>query len=257
MEITINEAFLTLFLLIIAYVIFSVIRIAVKSSQKGKKILCLGLSGSGKTAFLARCFTDTPASSLKTVPSMRPNELALMKCRIFSPAQRENLGSLLFVDIPGHVRLRNGYEQHLKQSRSILLFVDSSDDVFASQASEIADYMYRILTEKTVTGRRLSLTVVCNKQDLGDMALDKQDILDKLEREINILRDTRAKAISLQDDAKKKTNIQDQQYLGAKGTEFKFDQLTNNKVRFVKWSSLYNPSMSAFDYKTVVNDLIK
>ena len=133
------------------------------------------------------------------------------------------------VDLPGYDRLRKRFFDDFKSTaRSIIIVVDSL--AFLSNVRDVADLVYTVISDVVVSSKRLPILIVCNKQD-EPKAKSSQVLRKQLEKEINVLRET--KAASLQS-----TEDESNALLGKSNKPFEWNDLKNT-VDFVDCSCLY------------------
>ncbi|KAF3491144.1 uncharacterized protein GIQ15_00661 [Arthroderma uncinatum] len=194
-------------------------------TSKSDEFLLLGASGSGKTALCA-LLEKSPASteSRPTHTSQVPSTVSVA----LHPAVRTSSDKYRSVndptvaqsakhrvvfglrDTPGHGKLRDldGIAQLLdpakqKQAKSrvrgVIFMIDAATLLDAGQLADIARYVYDVLiilhhrTSSTRT-RRTPVLVIANKQDLF-AAIPPKMVKDKLEAEIEAVRETRRKGV--------------------------------------------------------------
>lgn len=85
-------------------------------------------------------------------------------------------------DFPGHARLRGELPPYLKKARGILFMVDASD-ISEETLREIAELLYDVLAGCIRAGNEPKVLIICNKQDLADVASTKE-IKRLLEKEL-------------------------------------------------------------------------
>lgn len=124
----------SLLLLSLALVIGVLIVIALsrrKSKSRGTALLLVGPSDAGKTAILSTlAFTGTLPShtSLQVNTSVMP----------LSP-----VGILPVIDIPGHPRIRDQFQEHLVNARAVAFVVDAS--TISRNGSTVAEHLHHVL----------------------------------------------------------------------------------------------------------------
>ncbi|KAJ1527087.1 hypothetical protein ONE63_008627 [Megalurothrips usitatus] len=141
-----------------------------------------------------------------------------------------NKGVLKLIDIPGHERLRMKFlDQYKSSTRALIFVVDAL--TFQKDLRDIAEYLYNILLDGVISRNNPSVLILAHKQD-QPMAKGSTLLQTNLERELNLLRDTRDKQLdSLSEKAVK------QSYLGKEGKDFTFSQLSV-QVDFAETSAL-------------------
>lgn len=143
--------------------------------------MLVGLSESGKTTLFSRLVSR---EIVNTVTSMKQNE------GIFKIGNK----SVSVVDLPGYDRLRKRFFDDFKQTaKNIVIVIDSL--ACLSNLRDVADLVYTIISDSVVSSRKLPILVVCNKQDEAK-AKSAQVLRKQLEKEMNVLRETRAASLA-------------------------------------------------------------
>lgn len=187
------------------------------SSKVRNVVLLLGLCDSGKTLLFTRLLTG---KFVRTQTSITESSASYR-------SKNDRGTSWTLIDVPGHESLRcQIVEKYKAVARAIVFVVDSS--VFQKDVRDVAEFLYSILTDNMVAKNGPTLLVACNKQDVT-MAKSAKLIQQQLEKELNTLRLTRSAALSSQDGAVGTASV----FLGKKGKDFDFSQLTN-QVEFVE-----------------------
>merc|ERR1712080_422791 len=88
---------------------------------------------------------------------------------------------------------------------------------------DVAEFVYNILTDNTITSQKPPILLLCNKQDQM-MAKSATIVRGMLEREINTLRSTQTKQLSSTDGTSQAV------FLGKPNKEFEFSQLSYFKI---------------------------
>lgn len=137
-------------------------------------------------------------------------------------------GSVRIVDIPGHERLRaKFFEQYKNTAKGIVFVIDSV--TLQKDVRDVADYLYTILCDNLIAS--IPILILCNKQDEA-MAKAPGAIKIILEKELNLIRTTRASQLQSVDNSEKK-----EIFLGKEGKDFEFSHLTQN-VQILESSAL-------------------
>eukprot|EP01102_Stenamoeba_stenopodia_P010315 TRINITY_DN3097_c0_g1_i2.p1 TRINITY_DN3097_c0_g1~~TRINITY_DN3097_c0_g1_i2.p1 ORF type:complete len:271 (-),score=80.07 TRINITY_DN3097_c0_g1_i2:128-940(-) len=186
-----------------------------RRKDKRNGIMLLGLSGSGKTSlfYLLRDGEVYPVLS-----SIKENEGTFF---FKGGNDRNHTNPVHLIDYPGHSRLRPRINHFLPITRAIVFMCDAVD--FLKEKHLVAEFLYELLTNKTVNKTDIPILIVANKSDL--LTASKIDeIKSQLEQEINSLRSTRDSRID--DDQESIT-------LGIEGENIKLDQLQVD----IKWAA--------------------
>mmetsp|Transcript_5758 Transcript_5758/g.16276 ORF Transcript_5758/g.16276 Transcript_5758/m.16276 type:complete len:255 (-) Transcript_5758:52-816(-) len=172
--------------------------------KRGDTVLLLGQCGSGKTALFFKLRDDDGA--VQTVSSLKPLRDS------FAIKALEGSPTLDFVDCPGHPRMRGRGAELLKEAKCIVYLVDSEDK---PKLKDAAEHLYELLTHPDLLQLHTPILLALNKTDLSTARTEKF-ILDELDREIEIMRNSRGAALEGQDAA--------DSYLGIEGEKFKLLQ---------------------------------
>jgi len=193
-----------------------------KSKSKGRCVLFVGPSDSGKTAILSHLING---QGTETVTSLIPNEYEY---------QVENgNSSVTLKDLPGHERVRSKFwEQHKNGLRGIVCLVDSAGGNKAVRES--AEVIYSVLSDPLVKSLKPNILIFANKQDVPS-AKGHNVIRPQLERELTTLRLTKSASLqSIGGSQDTKTTI------GRPGKDFDFDHVSPIKVDFAEGSGNKN-----------------
>lgn len=189
-----------------------------KPSIKRDAVLLVGPSFSGKTTLFSQLCHGYPPQH-DTVTSIKES---------IGRAQGVTAGDgskFEVVDVPGLRRLRNTLvEQWAPRGKALLFMVDSV--TFDSQAKDVAEYLYDMLSAPSLVNR--PALVVCNKQDMSFRAATPEKIRQKIETEFSLIRKTRSADLdSTSDGDGERATV-----LGKPGETFKFEHL-GAKVEFI------------------------
>jgi len=187
-----------------------------RSSRRG--VLILGSCDSGKTSLLSALVHQ---KAVETYTSMVENTGSYMS----------STGKLLhLIDIPGHERVRAAVlEKSVRSARGVVYVVDSG--TVSKQVKDVAEYLYKVLSDPVLYSNRPSVLVVCNKQDVP-LVKSSEAVQALLEREITSLRIAHSRSLEGTDGE----NI-DHVFLGKEGKDFEFRDL-RNKVEFCEASAI-------------------
>ncbi|XP_053663066.1 signal recognition particle receptor subunit beta [Anopheles marshallii] len=179
-------------------------------------VLFTGLCDSGKTfLFTHLCL----GGGRETYTSIKEN---------VGSFQTEKGRELKVVDVPGHERLRGKFFDEYKNiAKAIVYMIDSV--TVQKDIRDVADFLYTILADKATT--KIPVVVLCNKQD-ETLAKSETAIKSMLEKEINIVRQTRRSQLQSVDNSASSDT-----FLGkSAGVDFEFEQL-GQRIRFVPCSA--------------------
>ncbi|KAK2880043.1 hypothetical protein FQN49_000621 [Arthroderma sp. PD_2] len=195
-------------------------------TSKSDEFLLLGSSGSGKTALCALLEKSSTSS-----PEPRPTHTSQVSSTVsvaLHPAVRKGSDRYRSVndptvaqsvkhrvvfglrDTPGHGKLRDlevisqlldpaKQKQAQSRVRGIAFMIDAATLLDAGQLADIARYLYDVLTilyrrSSSTRTRSTPVLVAANKQDLF-AAIPPKMVKDKLEAEIEAVRETRRKGL--------------------------------------------------------------
>lgn len=186
-----------------------------KFKKSTNVVLLTGLSDSGKTAIFSKIIFNKPKNS---VTSLKENEATVKEL------------NLTIVDLPGADRLRNTYwEQYRTKAHHVIFVIDST--TVEAKLRDLGEYLYLLLSDKTLHDNKIQFSIACNKQDLeGAKKIDQ--IKPIIEKELNAIKDTRSGQLG------KTSNEEVEDYL----TKFAEGgiSLDNLEVKFIE-TSVYNP----------------
>lgn len=171
-----------------------------KKRARGQVALLLGQCGSGKTALFFRLRDQ---AEVQSVSSLKPTRDKMRIGGVDLPSPVE------VVDFPGHHRLRGRAADMLREARCIVYVVDSDDK---QRLKDVAEHLYELFTHPEVLDLHTPLLLALNKIDLPTARPEKY-IIEEIEREIEIMRGSRAATLEGQDQA--------DSYLGVDGQKFK------------------------------------
>jgi len=206
----------------------------IRNTKRGRYILIVGPTESGKTALFARLgFGKNVESVTSTSPNVTEYEV---------PGK----APLILKDLPGHEKLRMQFWDSNKVGvRGIIFLVDAAGG--SKCIRDAAEVLYDILTDPIVNSVKPFILIIANKQDLPTAKGTKVLRL-HLEREITTLRLT--KSASLQTTGGKSSAPRT---LGKPDVDFDFDHLHPIKVEFCEGATNSDES----ELKLVTNWLEK
>lgn len=140
------------------------------------------------------------------------------------------------VDLPGNDRLRKRFfDDYKSTAKSIIVVVDSL--AFLSNVRDVADLIYTVISDPVISSKRIPILVVCNKQD-EPKAKSAQVLRKQLEKEINVLRETKAASLQSTEDENSSSPL-----LGKANKSFEWSDIKNS-VDFVDCSCFYEDDNS-------------
>ncbi|XP_013103807.1 signal recognition particle receptor subunit beta [Stomoxys calcitrans] len=211
-ELNMTPILVALFVGFIAVALFVIFR---KKSSARRDILLSGISEAGKSALFMQVLYD---KFPETFTSMSENVGIYTK---------GNLSARL-IDIPGHYRVRDkSFEKFKRTAKGIAFVVDSV--TIQKEIRDVADALYSVLTDAaTVTCK---VCIFCNKQD-STTAKGVEVIKSSLEKELNLVRDTRSRKLQSTSDEEGNKPM----YLGKAGRDFEWSHLQQN-IQFYEGSA--------------------
>ncbi|XP_005094006.1 signal recognition particle receptor subunit beta [Aplysia californica] len=220
--------------IIVGFITVLILIVKSRSQNKRQGVLLLGICDAGKTLIFSRLVHK---GFKETYTSIKANsgEYAV-------PEKNKNLR---VIDLPGHERIRGQLLDEFKSlARGIVFVVDSG--TLQKEVKEVAEYLYMLLSDRTVSSNAPPILILCNKQDLT-LSKGAKVIRKQLEKEMNTLRITRAAALQGVGDT-----ANNNAYLGKRDKDFDFADLKPLKVDFAECSALGegkstdNPQMDDF-----------
>ncbi|BFZ22846.1 hypothetical protein BsWGS_25885 [Bradybaena similaris] len=194
----------------------------VKSRGKSKRhgVLLLGICDAGKTLIFSQLVYN---KFKQTYTSIKVNS--------GDYEVTEKKKKLRIIDLPGHERLRGQLlEEYKSLARGLVFVIDSGS--LQKEIKEVAEYLYTLLSDRSLSSNTPPILILCNKQDLT-LAKGAKVIRSQLEKEMNTLRVTRTAALKgVGDTANNNT------YLGKRDKDFDFSDVKPLKVEFAESSAL-------------------
>jgi len=191
-----------------------------RSQNKRQGILFLGICDAGKTLIFSRLVHN---GYKETYTSIQANS---GEYDVASKSKR-----LKMIDLPGHERIRGQFLDEFKSlARGIVFVIDSGS--LQKEIKEVAEYLYTLLSDKTIASNAPPVLILCNKQDLMS-SKGAKIIRSQLEKEMNTLRITRAAALQGVGDSGNAAS-----FLGKQGKDFDFSDLRPFKIEFAECSAL-------------------
>ncbi|KAK3927924.1 Signal recognition particle receptor subunit beta [Frankliniella fusca] len=213
-----DPQFIAVLVAVLAVVLtFVILKLFLRQRTARRSVLLLGLCDAGKTLIWSKLLygrkADTHTSIKENVGDYQTNK-----------------GLLKIVDIPGHERLRMKFlDQYKSSARAVIFVVDAM--TFQRDLRDVAEFLYNILLDTVLSHSNPAMLIIANKQD-QPMAKGSSLLKTNLERELNLLRDTKDKQL---DSIADKSVAQS--YLGKQGKDFSFSHLTA-QIDFAETSGL-------------------
>lgn len=185
-----------------------------RATSKHRGVLLMGLCESGKTQLFSQLCHGIDVLSVTSIKESSGEYVVGKK-------------SLTLYDLPGHERIRYAaFEKVKKLARGIIFVLDSS--TVQKDVRDVAEFLYSTLCDGIIQSGVSKVLVVCNKQDLK-LARAAPLIQKTLEKEMNLLRVTRASQLQSVGESSNNNN-----FLGRQGHDFEFSHLTPMKVEIVE-----------------------
>lgn len=148
-----------------------------------------------------------------------------------SPLEVPKKAPLTLIDVPGNNRIRAKFFDNFKSlARAIIFVVDSSN--FSREVRDVAELLYGLLCDDTISQHCPPFLVLCNKQD-QTMAKSSKVIHSQLEKEMNVLRTTQGSLLE-STEGQSSNNT----FLGKRGKDFQFTDLKPISVDFLEFCAL-------------------
>ncbi|KAG1754600.1 signal recognition particle receptor beta subunit-domain-containing protein [Suillus lakei] len=148
------QSLLLLSLALVAGLLIAITYYRRKSRSRGTALLLVGPSDAGKTAIISTlAFTGT----LPSHTSLQAN-ISLMPAPV---------GIMAVIDIPGHPRIRDQFQEHLVNARGVAFVVDAS--TISRNGSAVAEHLHHVLhaiTSLPPSHLAPALLILANKCDL-------------------------------------------------------------------------------------------
>uniref|UniRef100_A0A1B6EHE8 Signal recognition particle receptor subunit beta n=1 Tax=Cuerna arida TaxID=1464854 RepID=A0A1B6EHE8_9HEMI len=226
-----NSHMLGVIVAVIAVVITILLFVLWQRRQNARRgVLILGLCDAGKTLVFSRLLYNR---HILTHTSIRENCGELIV----------NSGYLRVIDIPGHERVRfKFFDQYKSIARGIIFVVDAT--TIQKEIRDAAELLYTILTDAAIVSAATRVLVLCNKQD-QTLAKGSQVVKSLLEKELNLLRSTKASQLSSTEGSTAQVT------LGTPDKEFQFAQLAPISVEFAEGCAFNSTPETQAELKSV------
>uniref|UniRef100_A0A1L8EFC7 Signal recognition particle receptor subunit beta n=2 Tax=Haematobia irritans TaxID=7368 RepID=A0A1L8EFC7_HAEIR len=207
-ELNMTPILLALFLGFVVVALFVIFR---KRSSARRDILLSGISDAGKSALFMQVLHNRFPETFTSISE----NIGLYK--------KGNLSARL-IDIPGHYRVREkSFEKYKRTSKAIAFVVDSV--TIQKEIRDVADALYSVLTDSATVPCKVC--IFCNKQD-STTAKSAEVIKSSLEKELNLVRDTRSRKLQSTSDEENNKAV----YLGKPGRDFEWSHLQQSITFF-------------------------
>ncbi|KAI0636724.1 P-loop containing nucleoside triphosphate hydrolase protein [Trametes polyzona] len=217
-----------------------------KSAKRGDAVILAGASDAGKTAILT---TLAYQQTLPTHASMQTNAAL-----VALPSAHK---TLRVIDVPGHPRIRDQFQEHLPHAKAIAFIVDAS--TVSRNGAAVAEHLHMImhaLTSLPPSREAPSLVIVAHKCDLlkstatataEQLAMNRVRTI--LERELEKRRASHVNGVAVEglgaEDAESELGG-----LECTGSgEFKFAEWEGGEIGFLATSVTVGKATSAVDEK--------
>ncbi|KAI0819545.1 P-loop containing nucleoside triphosphate hydrolase protein [Trametes gibbosa] len=153
---TSQTLFILALILAVVLVTATVLLARKKFANRGDAIILVGCSDAGKTAILS---TLAYQQTLPTHASMQTNAVLVPL-----PSSQK---AVRIIDVPGHPRIRNQFQEHVPHAKAIAFIVDAS--TVSRNGAAVAEHLHMImhaLTSLPPSRETPSLVIVAHKCDL-------------------------------------------------------------------------------------------
>lgn len=245
---TLISAFLVAIFLLAVTIFFNKRR----SISKGNSLLLVGPPDGGKTAILSQL---AYSQTLPTQTSMQTN---------ISVVTLSSNKSIRVVDVPGHPRLRDQFQEYLSDAKAVGFVVDTNS--VSRNAPAVAEYLHHILhalTSLPPSQSQPSLLILAHKSDLlktgssshtNAATLSVNRVKSILERELEKRRLSQSGGINIEGlgEEGERSDMGGLECGEKEGSTFKFDDWEGGEVVFLSTSAV--PNVLQSDEKTVVEN---
>nr|QXF29058.1 SRb [Gefionella okellyi] len=181
-------------------------------AARGDAVLLAGISDAGKTVLFHRLRDN---KLIESHTSQKENSGR------FAVASGTDARELLFIDFPGHPRLRPELWQRIEkvQLRAVIFLVDATN--VEATRKDAGEYLFNLLVLPQVQQRHIPVLIAVHKSDVQDAA-SVDEVRTALTSELNGLCKTHSSDAGLSDTAAEKPKT-----LGFETEAFSFDALSN------------------------------
>jgi len=151
-----------------------------KKKFQGNTILFVGNSGGGKTALFADVFHSAEPQTVNSIEAE-----VIKDCQIPSRSGNPNAKPFTAVCLPGNLRLRSLYKDHLPDTAGIVFVVDANNPDVKGTAA----LLHELLVNPIVDEQCPPILLALSKNDVAKRAAGYTDyFLQQLEDELEILK---------------------------------------------------------------------
>ncbi|TBU35722.1 signal recognition particle receptor beta subunit-domain-containing protein [Dichomitus squalens] len=218
-------------LLLAAFLVaISVVLVRRKSTKRGDAVILVGCSDAGKTTILtALAYRQT----LPTHASMQTNAALV--------ALASSHQTIRVIDVPGHPRIRDQFQEHLPSAKAIAFVVDAS--TISRNGPVVAEHLHLImnaLTSLPPSRETPSLTILAHKCDLlkstattsaEQLAINRVRTI--LERELEKRRASQANGVGVESMGAEESESQMGGLECTGSGEFKFSEWEGGEIGFI------------------------
>jgi len=202
-----------------------------QSGSKGTALLLLGPPDSGKTAILS---TLLYKQTLPTHTSLQSNS---------SVVQITPFKTIKVVDVPGHPRVRDQFQEYLSDARAIAFIVDAS--TVSRNGAAVAEHLHQVLNALTslppsqtlprllIVAHKLDLLKTTSSTTASNLAVNRVTTI--LERELEKRRASQSGGVGIEGLGAEGegADIGGLECSGASGGAFKFAEWEGGEVEFL------------------------
>ncbi|KDR73656.1 hypothetical protein GALMADRAFT_251437 [Galerina marginata CBS 339.88] len=216
-----------------------------KTKSRGNTFLLVGPPDAGKTSIISQL---AYAQTLPTQTSMQTNSSVIS----LSPKK-----SIRVVDVPGHARLRNQFQEYLPDAKVIGFVVDAN--TVSRNAPAVAEHLHYVLhalTSLPPSQPQPALLIIAHKSDLfkstssaqtSASALAVNRVKAILERELEKRRVSQSGGINVEGlgEEGERSDLGGLECGEKEGSAFKFDEWEAGEITFIGTSIVSNTSTTA------------
>ncbi|KAF8163628.1 signal recognition particle receptor beta subunit-domain-containing protein [Crassisporium funariophilum] len=214
-----------------------------KSTSRGSAFLLVGPPDAGKTAILSQLVYS---QTMPTQISMQTNTSI-----VTLPSKK----AIKLIDVPGHPRLRDQFQEHLADTKVVGFVVDTS--TVSRNAPAVAEHLHYILhalTSLPPSQPQPSLLILAHKSDLlktsssspqaGASTLAVNRVKTILERELEKRRVSQSGGINIEGlgEDGERSDMGGLECSGKEGSTFRFDEWEGGEILFLGTSVFSNAS---------------
>jgi len=217
------------------------------SASKGNVLLLVGAPDAGKTAILS---TLLYKQTLPTLASLQTNSSVIA----LTPTNK----TLCLVDVPGHPRMRDQFQEYLPDAKAVVFVVDTS--TVSRNGAAVAEHLHNILhalTSLPPSQQVPTLLILAHKADLlkststtsENVAVNRVKSI--LERELEKRRVSQTGGVNIEGlgEEGERSDMGGLECSGPGGAEFRFADWEGGQVTFIGSSVRVGKGLEASNEK--------